>query len=556
MRAGSRFWRASVRHDDHRAEGRLNGNDEFAASPRATRIQVLAAICISLGLVAALTVSMPFARRPTHGTEIILPAYAAATFILELITAALLFSLFNAQRTRALLLLAAGYLFSALTVPTWALSFPGVFDGLGIDLGMQTTAVLATLRRLGFPLFILAYALSPLCGQAKGPPGRAIAASILGVCLVVALMTGLILANHTLLPAFMLDDRQVNALWFHVPLVALGLYGVNIVLLLHRRRALLDIWVCLVLFSLVIELLLISYLGGATSFSVGWWTGRVYGLIAASLILLVLLSETTLVHARLMQTIAAERRTRQNRLTAMEALSASIAHEINQPLASMVTNADAALRWLAKQEPRIDNAEAALRRIVDDGHRANKVVAGIRAMFSKGTQERAALKLNALVADAVRTASPEAGHWGIELEVDLDQAQPSVIGNAVQLLHVLRNLIENAIDAIKSGGERPRRIAVRTRAEAMGEVLVSVEDNGSGISRAIADRLFDPFVSTKPGGMGMGLMFCRSVIEAHGGRIWVAPRLPRGAIFHFTLPAAIVSAVEPDPIDVTAQVSR
>ncbi|PXW63403.1 ATP-binding protein [Chelatococcus asaccharovorans] len=517
---------------------------------------MLAAIAISLGLVAALTVSLPFARRPTHGTEIILPAYAAATFILEIITAALLFSLFNAQRTRALLLLAAGYLFSALTVPTWALSFPGVFDGLGIDLGLQTTAVLASMRRLGFPLFILAYALSPLCGQAKGPPGRAIGISILGVCLAVASMTGLVLANYTRLPAFMLDGRQVNALWFHVPSLAMGLYGLDIVLLLYRRRALLDIWVCLVLFSLVIELLLISYLGGAIRFSVGWWTGRIYGLIAASLILLVLLSETTRLHARLMQTIAAERRIRQNRLIAMEALSASIAHEINQPLASMVTNADAALRWLARQEPRIDNAEAALRRIVDDGHRANKVVAGIRATFSKGTQERAALKLNTVVSDALRTAAPEAGHWGIALELDLDPTLPPVIGNAVQLLHVLRNLVENAIDAVKSGGERPRHIRVTTRAEAMGEVRVSVEDNGSGIPRAIADRLFDPFVSTKPGGMGMGLMFCRSVIEAHGGRISVESRDPRGAIFHFTLPAAIVSAVEPVPFDVSAQVNR
>ncbi|CAH1678469.1 Histidine kinase [Hyphomicrobiales bacterium] len=534
----------------------LARDDHIVAPAHATRVQALLAACISLGLVLALTVSMPFARHPTHGTEALLPAYAAATFILELITAALLFALFNAQRTGALLLLASGYLFSALTVPAWALSFPGVFGSIGIDFGLQATAAVAALRRLAFPLFILAYVLAPVCDRMSMSPGRAIAASIFGVCLAAGLLTGAILANQRMLPALMLDARQVHSLWFYVPGIALFLYGVNIVLLLWRRRAPLDIWVCLVLFSLFIELLTISYLGGAIRLSVGWWTGRIYGLVAASVILLVLLSESARVQGRLVETIAAERRARQNRLTAMEALSASIAHEVNQPLTSMITNASAALRWLARQEPQVEKADAALRRIVDDGHRANKVVSGIRAMFSKGTQERTEIDLGALVFEAVRTASAEASHGGIDLEVDLEAELPPMNGNGVQLHHVLRNLIENAIDAVKASGERSRRVILRGQRGAHGVVTVSVEDNGTGVAHEIVDRVFDPFVSTKPGGMGMGLMFCRSVIEAHGGRIWVTPNVPRGAVFHFSLPAAILSTAGAEIVERDAQVER
>lgn len=510
----------------------------------ATRGRSALAVVLSLCLVALFAASMPFARTPTAHTELLLPAYAAAIFLLELITAALLFSLYSVQRSRALLFLGSGYLFSALLVPAWVLSFPGVFSAFGIDLGLQATAAIAAARRLGFPLFVLAYALAPRRAPARESARLGIGGAVLATSAGAGLILALVFSNRDALPPFMLDARQVSVLWSFVPPLAVGLYLAGIALLLTRHRSQLDIWICLVLFSLIIELLLISYLGGATRLSVGWWAGRLYGLVAASIVLLVLLSESTLVYARLARTIATERRTRQNRLTAMEALSASIAHEINQPLASMTTNADAALRWLAKPEPRLDKANDALSRIVADGHRASAIVAGIRSMFTTGSQERAELDLAALVTGAVRAAHAEAVHEFIDIDTDVDKSLPCVIGNAVQLNHVLRNLLENAIDAVRGTGQWPRRIVVRAHRDASGDVHVRVEDNGPGISDAVAERLFDPFVSTKPGGMGMGLMFCRTVIEAHGGRIGAGANHPHGAIFHFSLPAAILPAVE------------
>lgn len=523
-------------------------SDRAIARSPATPRQLAVAVGISISLVAVFTVTMPFARHPTAHTEILLPAYAAAAFVLEIVTAGFLFALYGTRRAPGLLVLACGYLFSALLVPPWVLTFPGVFTAFGLDFGPQATASLAACRRLGFPLFVLAYALVPEGGPRGLSLRNAGPLSVLVICVGAWLLVGVILTHNDKLPAFMVNDRQVGFLWRVIPPMALLLYLIDITLLLRRRRSLLDIWVCLVLFSLVIDILLISYLGGAIRLSVGWWAGRLYGLAAASLVLMLLLSETTALYTRLARTRAAERRARQNRLTAMEALSGAIAHEINQPLASMVTNADAALRWLARPEPRVDRVEAALRRIVDDGHRANKVVTGIRTMFTKGTQERAELDLNALVAQAVEAATPEARQENIDLFVETDPSMTPVIGNAVQLDHVMRNLLDNAFDAIRMESERPRRIVVRTRGDRpdaqLGEVQVSIADTGGGIAGEVADRLFEPFVSTKPGGMGMGLMFCRAVVESHGGRLWPTPNAPRGTIFHFSLPTLIFPAAD------------
>ncbi len=509
-------------------------------SPPVTRGQTTVAIAVSLALVALFVATMPYARLPTQHTEVILPAYAAAIAMLELTTAALLYGLFAVRRTRALLLLASGYLFSALLVPMWVLSFPGVFDALGLDFGLQVTAMVALLRRLGFPLFVLGYALAP-SGTVRGRfAAVAVAKSVLAVTAAVVAALGFILSHREGLPLLMRDARNVAELWRYVPMAAFALYAMGIAALLARRRGPLDIWVCLVLFSLAIELLLISYIGGAIRLSIGWWVGRLYGLAAASIVLLVLLAQTIAVYAGLARTLAAERRVRQNRLIAMEALSASIAHEINQPLASMITKADAARRWLAREEPRLDRAEDALRRIVEDGHRANKVVTGIRTMFLKGAQERVALDLNRLVAEAVATASGEARLEDIPLLTRLPPRLPPVIGNAAQLHRVLCNLIENAIDAIKAAGDHQREVTITTRPGEFGEVRLDIADTGTGVDPELAERIFDPFVSSKSGGMGMGLMFARAVVEAHGGRLWVSTNLPRGAVFHFVLPAAMV----------------
>jgi signal transduction histidine kinase len=506
-----------------------------------SRSQRRLAVCVLEVLVGALLVTAPLARIPLTNTEVLLPAYAAAVFVNELITSALLLALFSVQRSRAVLVLSIGYLFSGLMAVPWALTFPGVFASLGLlDTGLQSTASIAALRRLGFPLFVLAYALlknaDPSVRSSNGSVRRMILGSVAGVVTIACGLTWLIVTGDDALPRFMSDTRNVSELWQYVPASAVFLYLTGLIVLWSRRRSVLDLWLMVVLSTLLIEIVLLSYLSAGIRLSLGWWAGRFYGFTSASVVLLVLLSETTTLYARLARSVSAERRAREDRLTAMEALSASIAHEVNQPLASIVTNADAGLRWLGRKSPDLEETRAALTRIVSDGHRAGKVIEGIRTMFKKSGQERVPLNLNQLIGDVLRRSQREAQLGRVSVEAELDEQLPLTTGNPIQLQQVVSNLVANAIDAMGSVTGRPRVLRVESKRHASGTILVSVADSGSGLDPDNRDRIFEPFFTTKSDGMGMGLMFCRSIVEAHGGQLWATDNVPRGAIFQFTLP--------------------
>lgn len=506
-----------------------------------SRSQGRLAVCVLLVLVAALLVTAPFARVPLTNTEVLLPAYAAAVFVNEVITSALLLALFSVQRSRAVLVLSIGYLFSGLMVVPWALTFPGVFASLGLlDAGLQSTASIATLRRLGFPLFVLAYALlkdtNLSVRNSHGSVRGMVLGSVAGVVTIACGLTWLIITRDDALPQFMSDARNVSELWQYVPATAVFLYLAGLIVLWTRRRSVLDLWLMVVLCTLLIEIILLSYLSAGLRLSVGWWAGRLYGFTSATVVLLVLLSETTTLYARLARSVSAERRAREARLTSMEAMSASIAHEVNQPLASMVTNADAGLRWLGRKSPDLEETRAALKRIVSDGHRTGKVIEGIRTMFKKSAQERVPLNLNQLIGDVLRRSQGEAQLGRVSVEAELDEQLPLTTVNPIQLQQVVSNLVANAIDAMNSVTDRPRVLRVKSERDASGNVLVSVGDSGTGLDSENKDRIFEPFFTTKSDGMGMGLMFCRSIVEAHGGRLWVTDNVPQGAIFQFTLP--------------------
>lgn len=508
-----------------------------------TRREKQLAACVLLALVGALLVTAPFARIQLANTEILLPAYAAAVLLNELITAALLLALYFVQRSLAVLALSAGYLFTGLTVIPWAISFPGVFEALGVDMGLQSTASIAVLRRIAFPLFVLAYALLKGAGPLIRSPGRSVEIDILlsvaVVVVIVCVLTWLIAADDGALPTFMRDTRNISPLWQYVPPIAIFLYIAGIGALWFQKRSVLDLWLMVVLCTLLIEIVLLSYVSGGIRLSIGWWAGRICGLISASTVLVVLLSETTVLYARLTRSVAAERRTREARLSAMEALSATIAHEVNQPVASMVTNANAGLRWLSREGPDADEARAALERIVRDGHRAGEVIKGVRTMFRKGTRERALLDVNIPLVQAIMRSRAEASVDHVVIQTVLAENLPPIMGSRVQLEQVVSNLIANGLDAVRAVPEQNRVLLVSSSLQDAETVVVSVEDNGPGLDPEHDERIFAPFYTTKPDGMGMGLMFCRSVVEAHGGRLWAEKKKPRGAIFRFTLPCSI-----------------
>jgi PAS domain S-box-containing protein len=227
---------------------------------------------------------------------------------------------------------------------------------------------------------------------------------------------------------------------------------------------------------------------------------------------------------------------RMGRLTTMGELTASIAHEINQPLAAVVTQSEAALRFLDRDEPDLDEVQDALSAIRQDGTRASEVIRSLRALAKKSEPQLTKLDVDDVIRKVLVVARGELLRHDVVLRTQLAAEDRPVIGDRVQLQQVLLNLIMNGVDAMKEVTERARELTVSSMLAEPGSVLVAVEDTGTGLDPAVAERVFQPFFTTKPDGLGMGLSICRSIIEAHGGRLWVSPHAPHGADVRFTVP--------------------
>jgi len=229
------------------------------------------------------------------------------------------------------------------------------------------------------------------------------------------------------------------------------------------------------------------------------------------------------------------------RLTTMGELAASIAHEINQPLTGVLANGNAGLQWLNRDKPDLDEARNALSCIVSDGTRAGEVIRGLRALAKKSGPELVQLDINDAVREVQALTRSELQRHGVTLHTDLSADDRPVFGDRVQLQQVLLNLIMNGIEAMRAVTERPKTLAITSEPVEPSGVLVAVEDTGTGLDPATADRIFDPFFTTKSDGLGMGLSICRSIIDAHGGRLWVSPGVLYGTVFRFTVPGVLSS---------------
>jgi len=224
------------------------------------------------------------------------------------------------------------------------------------------------------------------------------------------------------------------------------------------------------------------------------------------------------------------------RLTTMGQMAASIAHEINQPLAGIVNNANAGLRWLNRQPRNIGEVEAALRRIVSDGERGSGILESVRAMLKKGDRKKVALDLNQLITDVIRLTQGQFQRYGVSIRSELADDPPRVWADRVQLEQVILNLLMNAAEATLTNSDGERVVCVRSEKDDSKGALISVEDSGTGVEPEEVKRIFEAFFTTKAEGIGMGLSICRSIVESHGGRITVAKATPRGSVFQVILP--------------------
>jgi len=235
---------------------------------------------------------------------------------------------------------------------------------------------------------------------------------------------------------------------------------------------------------------------------------------------------------------AREELTRVTRLTAMAQLSASIAHEINQPLTAIAANSDTCLHWLSTEEPDLTKARAAAQRLAKDARRASDIIARIKALMNKTPVGKAPLDIIETIRDVMKLTQEEFRKHRITTLADLHESVPRINGDRVQLEQVILNLVLNSIESMMLVKDRPRTLSIRSRVLDDRMVEISFHDTGVGFDSTVIDRLFDAFFTTKHNGTGMGLAICRSIIEAHDGQISVTPGAPFGAVFQFSLPIA------------------
>ena len=502
------------------------------------------AVGIALLLFVALLITIPFMQVQLPPVRPFIPVVNTILFLNDLITAALLFAQFSVTRSRALLVLACGFLFTALIIVPHGLTFPDMFSPTGLlGANLQSTVWLYIFWHLGLPSAVIAYAMlkggADEASTVRGSVRRVVATSVVATTTLACAITWLVTAGATILPPIMEDAMHASSVWqtFGAPPL-LVLSVVSLGLLWWRRSSVLDLWLLIVLWAWFIETLLLSTT--AYRYSLVWYAGRAYGLLSSFFVLLVLLSESTLLYARLAVSVAAHNREREGRMMTMDALAASIAHEINQPLGAIVTNTEAGLALLEKSPPDVGELQHVLSDISNDGERAGEIIASIRSIFRTGPKVKARIKIDEVIRDTATIVHAELEAHGIslrlELEADSGAPTPVILANRGQVQQVILNLSTNAIDAMAEIVGRARTLKIISKANESGGVVISVIDTGPGIEAAVASRIFDPFFTTKPQGTGMGLAICRSLVASHGGRLWLSSDGSPGAAFSFSLP--------------------
>jgi signal transduction histidine kinase len=499
---------------------------------RTARILVLA-------LLAILATTWPFATLKLPAIDAFVPSLAAALFVSDIVTAVLLFGQFSILRQRALLVIANGYVFSALIVVAHALAFPRAFSPSGLfGSGLQSAVWLYWLWHAGLPLAIIGYVALKNKDRAISARSTrlAISSSVAATTALVVGMFWFVTQHHDLLPVTFVDVHPLNLFRRIIGgVVILVLGGIALCLLWVHRRTLLDEWLVVALCALLIEVALSSVLSG-DRYTLSWYAGRFYQLVTATVVMAMLLVEMTTLYMDVARSNTLLQQEREARLVTGDAVAATIAHEVKQPLAAMITRSDTGFRWLDRPVPDLDKAKAEFRHIAADGQRAAAVIESVRATFRNDDRIKISLDVNDLIQESVGLARDDLRSRGIAVEVALNPQKLRVIGDRIQLQQVLLNLITNAIDSM-AANEGPRVLCVKSEVRHDGDVEVSVEDTGTGISPQDMDRIFNPLFTTKSNGMGMGLSICRSIVEAHEGKLWATPNTPAGAVFRFALRA-------------------
>lgn len=506
--------------------------------PNSTQRAIGVVVIFVLAAGFAVTVLFSTIRMPEITAFI--PVVAAMIFLNDFITSILLFGQFSFTRSKAILVLGGGYLFTALIIIPYTLTFPGAFAPTGLlGAGIQSTAWLYIFWHFGYPASVVAYATYRGAGSSgnvrEGSPLAAISRAVVIVVAAVCALAWLATAGEGYLPPLFVDVTHTGPLSPYV-LALDGLVSVfALAMLWARRRSLLDFCLMIVMCAWMTELALTGLIANAR-FSFGFYAGRVFSFTTSIVVLSVLIFESTRLYARLASSNQKLRRERNNKLMNIEAVTSSIAHEVRQPLTAISANLRAAMTLLKMSPPDLNEATVSLNDADEDIHRAADVLDGLRSLFSRGDQPRQPVNINDIVLETLQSLRGEMQARGIAASHDLTFDLPTVAGHKGQLQEVVFNLVNNALEAMDNTAGRSRRLEIITRRHDADEIVVAVNDTGPGIEAKQLGGIFDAFVTTKSKGMGLGLAICRAIVERHGGRLTAYSDGENGALFQFILP--------------------
>lgn len=498
---------------------------------RQVGITAMIAVLLSAGMLGAI----PFRSVPLWKLDSFVPVLDALLVLGDWMTAALFFAQVSTLRSMALMALGVGYFFSGFILIVHALTFPDAFSHTGwLGAGLDTTGWLYLVWHIGLPAGAMSYAL--LKNRVGWPqtallvPRRAVAFSVMAVTALVAAITIFVTRGEALLPSVFSDSMHWSpavALYFLLPVLVLVLAAGAMIW--RGYRTVLDLWLLFMLWAAFLEICLTFIV--STRFSLGWYAGRMIGLVSSLSVLTMLLTETGRLYVRTVLTAMARERERESQLLFRDAISASIAHELRQPLSAILLNAQTGqLRIGAK----VDGLSPLLSEIVAGSHRANEIITNARTLFNGAATDRRLADTNQLIRETLALIKGDARQRKIAVELKLDERVPPVAVNRLQIQEVLLNLFTNAMEAMRFEDGWPRILTVHSGSGGSG-LTIRVEDTGRGVTATDFGRIFDPFFTTNEGRMGVGLTICHSVVTAHGGSIRALPSA-RGAVFEIYLP--------------------
>ena len=520
------------------------------SSVPATPAQRRVALAFSLGIACAAVFIGYVGLIPMPRSDGFIPAVQAIIAAIDFITAVLLFGQYATERSRALLVLGAGYLFTCMIVVAHTLTFPGAFTPEGLlGAGRQTSAWLYVVWHLALPAAALAYArlktspTSPVGIDAA--PALAIRRTVLLVVPAAVMFTWVAIVAGDALPTLVLTARTFASTASVVTALPFVASVIAFVVLWRRRTSVLDEWLLVALVASMAETALVVFVG-ASRYTFAFYASRPLAVVAACAVLVALLSEMASLYVRLSTAVKALQRERANKLMNLDVVVSSIAHEIKQPLMVITTCSAVIENLLRKPKIDLDEVRLNLRDVTSGSMRIGETIDSLRGLFRNPQEAQRIIDVNELALESLKTLDAEISANQIAVSAELDSGLPQIIGHRGQLREVLVNIVQNAIDELAPLHDRARMLRVRTTSSTQrNRVSITIEDSGRGIAAERLPSLFTAFVTTKVGGMGLGLSLCQMIVDRHNGQLSVSSDLGKGTRFEVSLPAEPVAAAAP-----------